>query len=149
MGASAGGHLASTLATHYSAAIRVPTFRFLLYPVVTMTQSTHGGSRKELLGGNPTAEQKVLFSNELQVTSDTPQAFIVLSSDDGAVPPSNGVNYYLALQKNNVPASLHVYLPADMAGDSGTTSSISNNGHRNSKSGCVRVSYFRRRQHRC
>lgn len=43
------------------------------------------------------------------MTSDTPQAFIVLSSDDGAVPPSNGVNYYLALQKNNVPASLHVY----------------------------------------
>ena len=93
---------------HYSAASR-PDFQILLYPVVTMTQSTHGGSRKELLGGNPTAEQKVLFSNELQVTSDTPQAFIVLSSDDGAVPPSNGVNYYLALQKNNVPASLHVY----------------------------------------
>ena len=108
MGASAGGHLASTLATHYSAASR-PDFQILLYPVVTMTQSTHGGSRNELLGGNPTAEQGVLFSNELQVTSDTPQAFIVLSSDDGAVPPSNGVNYYLALQKNNVPASLHVY----------------------------------------
>ena len=76
MGASAGGHLASTLATHYSAASR-PDFQILLYPVVTMTQSTHGGSRKELLGGNPTAEQEVLFSNELQVTSDTPQAFIL------------------------------------------------------------------------
>ena len=148
MGASAGGHLASTLATHYSAASR-PDFQILLYPVVTMTQSTHGGSRKELLGGNPTAEQEVLFSNELQVTSDTPQAFIVLSSDDGAVPPSNGVNYYLALQKNNVPASLHVYPTGGHGWGFGTTSSISNNGHRNSKSGCVRVSYFRRRQHRC
>ena len=74
-----------------------------------MLQNTHGGSRNELLGKSPTTEQIRHFSNELQVTSDTPQAFIVLSSDDGAVPPSNGVNYYLALQKNNVPASLHVY----------------------------------------
>ena len=108
MGASAGGHLASTLATHYSAETR-PDFQILLYPVVTMLQNTHGGSRNELLGKSPTTEQIRHFSNELQVTSDTPQAFIVLSSDDGAVPPSNGVNYYLALQKNNVPASLHVY----------------------------------------
>ena len=92
MGASAGGHLASTLATHYSAETR-PDFQILLYPVVTMLQNTHGGSRNELLGKSPTTEQIRHFSNELQVTSDTPQAFIVLSSDDGAVPPSNGVNY--------------------------------------------------------
>lgn len=57
MGASAGGHLASTLATHYSAASR-PDFQILLYPVVTMTQSTHGGSRKEFLGGNPPTRTK-------------------------------------------------------------------------------------------
>lgn len=108
MGASAGGHLASTLATHYDAETR-PDFQILLYPVVTMQQNTHGGSRKNLLGNQPTEEQIRNFSNELQVTADTPQAFIVLSSDDGAVPPSNGVNYYLALQKNNVSASLHAY----------------------------------------
>lgn len=108
MGASAGGHLASTLATHYNSETR-PDFQILLYPVVTMLQNTHGGSKNELLGKNPSAEDIQLFSNELQVTSDTPQAFIVLSSDDKAVPPSNGVYYYLALQKNNVPAALHVY----------------------------------------
>ncbi|WP_044165413.1 N-acetylmuramoyl-L-alanine amidase-like domain-containing protein [Bacteroides reticulotermitis] len=108
MGASAGGHLASTLATCYDNEIR-PDFQILLYPVVTMQQNTHGGSRTALLGKNPTAEEIRRFSNELQVTADTPQAFIALSSDDGSVPPSNGVNYYLALQKNNVPASLHIY----------------------------------------
>ena len=109
MGSSAGGHLASTAATHFTDVETRPDFQILLYPVVTMLQNTHGGSRNELLGKSPTTEQIRHFSNELQVTSDTPQAFIVLSSDDGAVPPSNGVNYYLALQKNNVPASLHVY----------------------------------------
>ena len=108
MGASAGGHLASTLATHYDWETR-PDFQILLYPVVTMQQNTHGGSRNALLGENPAPELIREFSNELQVTSDTPQAFIVLSSDDGSVPPSNGVGYYLALQKNKVPASLHVY----------------------------------------
>lgn len=108
MGASAGGHLASTLATHYDASTR-PDFQILLYPVVTMHDNTHQGSKKSLLGKQPTAEQVEYYSNELQVTPDTPQAFIALSSDDKAVPPSNGVNYYLALQKNNVSASLHVY----------------------------------------
>lgn len=108
MGASAGGHLASTLATHYNSETR-PDFQILLYPVVTMQQIIHGGSRNALLGKNPTVEQTQRFSNELQVTPDTPQAFIALSSDDGSVDPSNGVNYYLALQKNKVSASLHVY----------------------------------------
>lgn len=108
MGASAGGHLASTLATHYDSETR-PDFQILLYPVVTMTQATHGGSKNNLLGKTPTKEQMNKYSNELQVTSDTPQAFITLSSDDKSVPPVNGINYYLALQNNNVPASLHVY----------------------------------------
>ena len=108
MGASAGGHLASTLATHYNSETR-PDFQILLYPVVTMQQMTHAGSRNALLGKSPTTEQIQWYSNELQVTPDTPQAFIALSSDDSSVDPSNGVNYYLALHKNKVPASLHVY----------------------------------------
>ncbi len=108
MGASAGGHLASTLATHYNSETR-PDFQILLYPVITMLENTHGGSCNQLLGKNPTREQIQKYSNELQVTCDTPQAFIVLSSDDGGVPPSNGVNYYLALQKHNVLGTLHVY----------------------------------------
>ena len=108
MGASAGGHLTATLATHYNSETR-PNFQILLYPVVTMMQVTRGNTRATLLGKNPTMEQIQKFSAELQVTPDTPQAFIVLTSDDPSVAPYHGVNYYLALQKNKVPATLHVY----------------------------------------
>lgn len=110
MGASAGGHLASTLATHYSGPETRPDFQILFYPVITMDPTyTHGGSRFNLLGENPSKELQDKFSNELQVTSDTPRAFIMLSSDDTVVPPANGVNYYSALVANRVPASLHAY----------------------------------------
>lgn len=110
MGASAGGHLASTLATHYSSKETRPDFQILLYPVITMEKTlTHGGSRENLLGKNPSEDLELRFSNEKQVNSDTPRAFITLSSDDKAVPAENGTNYYLALVKNNVPASLHTY----------------------------------------
>ncbi len=110
MGASAGGHLASTLATHYSSKETRPDFQVLFYPVITMDPTyTHGGSRANLLGENPSKELQDKYSNELQVTPDTPKAFIMLSSDDGAVPVANGVNYYMALLKNNVRASLHAY----------------------------------------
>lgn len=110
MGASAGGHLASTLATHYSSKETRPNFQILLYPVITMDKSyTHMGSHNNLLGKDASIELEKKFSNELQVNKDTPQAFIVLSSDDGAVPPANGVNYYIALIQNKVPASLHAY----------------------------------------
>ena len=110
MGASAGGHLASTLATHYSSKETRPDFQILFYPVITMNPSyTHGGSRENLLGKTPSAELEKKFSNELQVTPETPKAFIMLSSDDGAVVPPNGVNYYLALVQNKVPAALHTY----------------------------------------
>ena len=110
MGASAGGHLAATLATHYSSAETRPDFQVLLYPVITMDKSyTHMGSRNSLLGKQATAEQVVAFSNEKRVNVQTPQAFIVLSSDDKAVPAANGVNYYLALIQNRVSASLHAY----------------------------------------
>lgn len=109
MGCSAGGHLATTLATHYSSDSR-PDFQILLYPVVTMDAAyTHEGSRVALLGQNPTAEQVNLYSNEKQVTSDTPVAFIVGSTNDDAVPVRNFVNYYLALLDHGVSASLHLY----------------------------------------
>ncbi len=110
MGASAGGHLASTLATHYSSKETRPDFQVLFYPVITMDPAyTHGGSRENLLGSSPSKELQDRFSNELQVTPDTPKAFIMLSSDDGAVPVKNSINYYSALLGNNVRASMHAY----------------------------------------
>ena len=110
MGASAGGHLASTLATHYSSKETRPDFQVLFYPVITMDPAyTHGGSRENLLGSSPSKELQDRFSNELQVTPDTPKAFIMLSSDDGAVPVKNRINYYSALLGNNVRASMHAY----------------------------------------
>lgn len=110
MGASAGGHLASTLATHYSSPATRPDFQILFYPVITMDPAyTHGGSRENLLGKNPSKQLQNEFSNEMRVTPDTPKAFIMLSSDDNAVPVANGLNYYMALLKNNVRAALHAY----------------------------------------
>lgn len=109
-GASAGGHLATTLATHYSSSETRPDFQVLFYPVVSMdAKKTHMGSRKSLLGENPSEEQVKKFSNALQVTSDTPKAFIMLSADDRAVPPVNSIEYFNALLDNKVPATLHVY----------------------------------------
>ena len=72
-------------------------------------KKTHMGSRKNLLGENPSADLVKLFSNELRVTPDTPKAFIMFSSDDGAVPPSNSIYYYYSLLNNKVPVSLHAY----------------------------------------
>ncbi len=109
MGSSAGGHLASTAATHFDAETR-PDFQILFYPVVTMDPAyTHKGSHDNLLGKNPSKELEKKYSNELQVTPQTPPAFIMHSSDDGVVPAANSVNYYMALVKNGVPASLHTY----------------------------------------
>lgn len=109
MGFSAGGHLASTIATHTSPELR-PNFQILFYPVITMDKSyTHMGSHDNLLGKDAPAELEEQYSNEKQVTKDTPRAFIVYSDDDKTVPPANGVNYYLALNKKGVPAALHVY----------------------------------------
>ena len=110
MGASAGGHLASTAATHFTDAETRPDFQILFYPVITMDPAyTHMGSHDNLLGKNPSKELEQKYSNELQVTPETPQAFIMHSSDDGAVPVANSVNYYTALVKNGVSASLHTY----------------------------------------
>ena len=109
MGSSAGGHLASTIATHAPEALR-PNFQILFYPVITMDKSfTHMGSHDNLLGKDASADLEKEFSNEKQVTKETPRAFIVYSDDDKVVPPANGVNYYLALNKKGGPSVLHIY----------------------------------------
>ena len=109
MGSSAGGHLASTIATH-SKADSKPNFHILLYPVITMDPSyTHKGSLNNFLGSNPNKELIEEYSNELHVTKETPRVFIALSNDDGGVPPKNGANYYLKCNLNGVSASLHIY----------------------------------------
>jgi acetyl esterase/lipase len=120
LGFSAGGHLAATLATHFDAgkpeapdAIeRVssrPDLHILLYPVITMGDFTHAGSKKNLLGENPSAELIRLYSNELQVTSETPPAFLVHTTTDTAVPVENSLLYVAALRRAKVPFELHVY----------------------------------------
>ncbi len=109
MGFSAGGHLASTYATKAPVGLR-PAFQILFYPVITMDKSyTHMGSHDNLLGKDASGELEILYSNELQVDSLTPRAFITHSDDDKAVPSLNSVNYYLGLQKNKIPATLLIY----------------------------------------
>lgn len=109
MGSSAGGHLASTVAVRSTGNLR-PDFQILFYPVITMDKKyTHMGSHDNLLGPVASKELEEKYSNEKQVTDNTPPAFIVYSDDDDVVAPDNGVNYYLALRKHGIPASLHIY----------------------------------------
>ena len=109
MGFSAGGHLASTIATH-STGDAAPNFQILFYPVVSMEQgTTHKGSRTNLLGKSPKRKLVAEYSNEQHVSNQTPRAFIALAYDDRAVPPTNSLNYYQELYAHKVPASLHVY----------------------------------------
>ena len=109
-GASAGGHLASTVATHPELTDLKPAFQVLLYPVVSMKEGvTHQGSRLHLIGDNPTEELIDYYTNELHVTPQTPQAFIAVSGDDTGVPAKNSIDYFNALTANGVPVSLHVY----------------------------------------
>lgn len=108
-GFSAGGHLASTLGTHFDEASR-PDFMLLFYPVVTMGQYTHKGSRDNLLGTEKNNKSLLwLYSNEQQVTPDTPPALFLLSDDDTAVPPANSVQMYLAMKELGIPASMHIF----------------------------------------
>lgn len=109
MGSSAGGHFAATLATLYGDNRYRPDFQVLLYPVISMGDDTHMGSRKELLGEKPSEEMIRKYSLQNNVTEKTPPAFIAFSADDGAVPPSNSLNYVEALIRNKVPVTLHVY----------------------------------------
>ena len=109
MGSSAGGHLASTVATH-SDAQTAPAFQILFYPVITFDYKyTHKGSRHGLIGEHATEEMVNLYSNEKQVTGQTPPAIMLLSDDDMVVPSPNSVNYYLALKRNKVKATMHIY----------------------------------------
>lgn len=114
MGASAGGHLASTIATHFTDSVTRPDFQVLFYPVISMEQElTHKGSRLNLLGQNPSDELVKQYSNELHVTDQTPPALIIGCYDDKVVPIKNSVNYFSALLANNVPASLLIYPQGD------------------------------------
>lgn len=109
MGFSAGGHLASTVATH-ATGDAAPNFQILFYPVISMEQgTTHQGSRDNLLGKSPKRKLVNQYSNEQHVNKHTPRAFIVLAHDDRAVPPLNSINYYSELYAHNVPAAMHVY----------------------------------------
>jgi len=109
MGFSAGGHLASTIATHSLAPLK-PKFQILYYPVITMDKTyTHMGSHDNFLGKDASKELENLYSNEIQISKDTPPAFIVLTAVDQIVAPDNGINYFRELIKNNVFATLHVY----------------------------------------
>lgn len=109
MGFSAGGHLASTLGTHFEGSNR-PDFMVLIYPVVTMKlDNTHNGSRNNLLGDDPSNELVDLYSNELQVRPDTPSTFILHSGDDLVVPVENSLQLYEALKEKNVKVEMHLY----------------------------------------
>jgi acetyl esterase/lipase len=119
-GFSAGGHLASTAETHFDdgktdagdpiekVSCR-PDFAILCYPVVTMKEGTHGGSRYNLLGAKPDDKLIEYYSNERQVTAKTPPTFIFQTDEDNAVPAENSVQFYLACRKAHVPAEMHIY----------------------------------------
>lgn len=118
IGYSAGGHLASTLGTHYNTSyipneeginLR-PSYMILVYPVISMEKGlTHGGSRNNLIGSAPSHELIDLFSNEKQVTANTPPTYLTHTGDDGVVHVNNSIVFYQALQKSKVKAELHLY----------------------------------------
>ncbi|NRB28116.1 MAG: alpha/beta hydrolase [Roseibacillus sp.] len=122
IGFSAGGHLASTVATHFDegnpgAASPIdrqssrPDFAILVYPVITMGAKTHGGSRRNLLGAAPSAELIALYSNEKQVTSKTCPCYLAHAKDDRPVPPENSRLFHAALQSSKVPSE-YLELPS-------------------------------------
>lgn len=109
MGSSAGGHLASTAATHLTGDLR-PEFQILFYPVITMDLAyTHRDSHDRLIGKDAPQELVDLYSNAKHVTRDTPPAFIVAASDDYFVPVKNSLDYYQALVDNHVSVAMHLY----------------------------------------
>jgi acetyl esterase/lipase len=117
IGFSAGGHLASTADTHFDAgdakasdpvdrASCRPDFAILVYPVISMGEKGHRGSRNNLLGSNPTPELIEQFSNEKQVTAETPPTFLAHAVDDKVVPVENSRMFFETLQAHKVPAKL-------------------------------------------
>ena len=120
MGSSAGGHMASMVMTHFDSGdtnsadlierqSSRPDIGMLCYPVITMGEFAHGGSKKFLLGTNPPPELVTKLSSELQVTTNTPPCFIWTTSEDKTVPPENTLMFAAALRKNHVPFDLHIY----------------------------------------
>lgn len=121
IGFSAGGHLASTVGTHFDRGKANakdpierhscrPDFMILVYPVITMGEKTHRGSRRNLLGKNPSKELIRKFSNELQVTKQTPPAYLAHAKDDKPVPPVHSAMFHAALKSNGV-ATTYLQLP--------------------------------------
>ena len=120
-GSSAGGHLASTAGTKFDFgkpdsndpiekySCR-PDFMLLLYPVITFREDFgHMGSRTNLIGAGNKWEMVEKYSNELQVTAQTPPTFLILADDDSGVPPRNSIEFYLALKKYKIPAEMHIF----------------------------------------
>jgi len=119
-GFSAGGHLASSASTHFDSGNPNasdendrpgcrPDFAILSYPVISFTNHAHKGSMTNLLGNNPDPKLVELFSNELQVTAQTPPTFLFHTTADATVPVENSIMYYMALRKAGVPAEMHIY----------------------------------------
>lgn len=117
IGFSAGGHLASTLDTHFDKVVidnkdnisMRPDFAMLIYPVISFGPYAHVFSRENLIGKNPSQQLIDLYSNEKQVTPDTPPTFLVHAEDDDVVPVQNSLLFYDALLKNKVKAEMHLF----------------------------------------
>ncbi len=118
IGFSAGGHLASTAATHFQKPVIEnaantnlrPDFQVVVYPVISMKDSlTHRDSRRSLLGQNPSNELITEYSNELQVTNNTPPTYITHAADDRVVDVDNSIAYFEALRRNKVDVEMHIY----------------------------------------
>jgi len=120
-GSSAGGHLASTVGTVFDLGNKEskdaieqlscrPDFMLLLYPVISFNEAVgHMGSRKNLIGETNDWKMAKQYSNELNVTKETPPTFLILADDDKAVIPQNSVDFYLALKQNGIPAEMHIF----------------------------------------
>lgn len=120
-GSSAGGHLASTVGTVFDSGNKEsnnlieqqscrPDFMLLLYPVISFDEDLgHMGSRKNLIGEGHNKKLIRKYSNELNVTAQTPPTFLVLADNDKAVPPQNSIDFYSALKRFNVPAEMHIF----------------------------------------
>ena len=120
MGFSAGGHLASTLGTHYQENFFIsdnidsvscrPDFMILMYPVITFKEPyLHVGSRNNLIGEKADADLVDYYSNELHVTEETPPTFLVHAEDDGAVPVENSLMFFQQLKNHKVPTEMHIF----------------------------------------
>ena len=134
IGFSAGGHLASTLSTHYKDVVYKvsdsisarPDFSVLVYPVISMEENlTHKGSRTNLLGATPSIELIEKYSNQKNINATTPPTLLIHAVDDKSVVVENSIQYFLALKKNNVPSEIHLYQNGKHGfglGNKGTTS---------------------------